>query len=249
MIRRSTLTKMGYNFNDCIHPKSDTEMLDDSTPCLQPKQSDPSVQPIQPGTPVQPAQHGQPEDPEQTLRTVESEQTMQPEKPEVQNSMPGDGHCSETVKAETGDMDPAIPDQVLQRYLDNEFVDKIAGNRIFYTKAFFPAMYRKIHDEGMSYVEAYESLGFKISELGKNRAEQAGKKTMDKAEKDQLYTVDLRNYDGSIPLDEMPSMTMAEELAYLQSRVIYLEALVEAQKKIRSILADSSISLSRNFQR
>ncbi|MGN0270352.1 MAG: hypothetical protein ACI4CX_06625, partial [Candidatus Weimeria sp.] len=44
-------------------------------------------------------------------------------------------------------------------FLDNEFVKDFNGDRLYYTKDFDIAMYKKIHDEGMSYVDAYNALG------------------------------------------------------------------------------------------
>lgn len=135
-----------------------------------------------------------------------------------------------------------IDDGKLIPYLDNPYVKGIHGTRIFYTKDFYVAMYKRIHDEKMSYEEAYESLGFKVSELGLNRARQAGKNTMEKAKADKLFSVNPASYDGSIPLEQMPKLTQEEEIAQLKARVIYLEATNEIQKKIRSILAENYTS-------
>ena len=99
-------------------------------------------------------------------------------------------------------------------------------------------MYKKIHDEGMTYVEAYNALGFDTKILGENRANSAGKRVMQMARENKLFTVDPSNYDGSVPREEMGELAPEEEIAYLKARNMYLEELVEAQKKIPSLLAE-----------
>ena len=129
--------------------------------------------------------------------------------------------------------------------MDNVYVANIHHQKIFYTKDFYIAMYKRIHDEKMTYVQAYESLGFSVAQLGKTRAEQAGKKAMEKARQNKLFTVDPANYDGSQPMDEMPALNPEEQMAYMKARIIYLESLVEAQKKIPFILEDAYTSLRK----
>lgn len=137
------------------------------------------------------------------------------------------------------------PDPELIPLFDNQYVANIHHQKIFYTKDFYIAMYKRIHDENMSYVQAYESLGFSVEKLGKTRAEQAGKKAMEKARQNKLFTVDPSNYDGSQSLEEMPELSPEEKMAYMEARIIYLESLVEAQKKIPFILEDAYTSLKR----
>ena len=57
---------------------------------------------------------------------------------------------------------------------DNPYTLRIRGNNIYYTEAFYLEMYRLSHVEGLTYVEAYERLGYDTALLGKRRAEQAG---------------------------------------------------------------------------
>ena len=85
----------------------------------------------------------------------------------------------------------------LAKYLDNPFVSEIHGNRIFYTNEFYVAMAKRIHDEEMTYEDAYESLGFHVSDLGINRAQQAGKNAMEKF-KQGKFIPKPGSYDGSI---------------------------------------------------
>ncbi len=138
------------------------------------------------------------------------------------------------------------PDPQLIPLFDNPYVANIHHQKIFYSKDFYVAMYKRIHDEHMSYVQAYESLGFSVAKLGKTRAEQAGKKAMEKARQNKLFTVDPSSYDGSMSLDEMPALSPEEERAYMKARIIYLESMVEAQKKIPSVLEDIFTSSKKN---
>ncbi len=131
-----------------------------------------------------------------------------------------------------------MPSDEIVPFLDNPFLDTFHGHTIVYHKDFYVAMYKKIHDENMTYVQAYNALGFDTKILGENRANSAGKRVMQMARENKLFTVDPSNYDGSVPREEMGDLAPEEEIAYLKARNMYLEELVEAQKKIPSLLAE-----------
>lgn len=133
------------------------------------------------------------------------------------------------------------PDDKIIPYLDNEFVTGFKEDRLYYSKDFDVAMYKKIHDEGMTYVEAYNALGFDTKILGENRANAAGKRVMEKARVHKLFTTSETSYDGSVPFEKMGQLTPEEERAYLKARTHYLEEMLLTQKKIRSELEDSFI--------
>ena len=135
------------------------------------------------------------------------------------------------------------PTAVIKPFLDNPFLKDFRGDDIIYTKDFYVAMYKKISEEHMTYVAAYNSLGFSTAVLGENRANSAGKRAVQMAREDRLFTVDPSSYDGSVPREAMGAMSPAEELAYLKARNSYLEELATAQKKLRSELADMTTSL------
>ena len=128
--------------------------------------------------------------------------------------------------------DVELPPDELVPFLDNQFMADFHGNTIVYSKDFYVAMYKKIHDEGMTYVQAYNALGFDTKILGQNRANSAGKRVMKMADENKLFTVDPSSYDGSVPMEEMGELAPEEKMAYLVARNAYLEELVEAQKKI-----------------
>ena len=130
------------------------------------------------------------------------------------------------------------PPEEIQPFLDNPFLKDFRGRDIIYTKDFYVAMYKKISEEHMTYVAAYNSLGFSTAVLGEDRANSAGKRAM------QLGRADPSSYDGSVPREAMGAMSPLEELAYLKARNAYLEELVAAQKKLRSALEDTTISLN-----
>ena len=127
---------------------------------------------------------------------------------------------------------------------ENRFVADYRGGDIIYSSDFYIAMYKKIHDEGMTYVQAYNALGFDTEVLGTDRANSAGKRAMKMAEEDRLFTVKKENYRGSASPEKIgyDRMTPEEKLAYLEARNAYLEYAIEAQKKIRSELAAKYIS-------
>ena len=142
------------------------------------------------------------------------------------------------------ELDELPPDEIVP-FLDNPFLDTFHGHAIVYHKDFYVAMYKKIHDEGMTYVEAYNALGFDTKILGENRAYSAGKRVMKMAGQDKLFTVSPANYDGTVPPDKMGELAPAEKLAYLEARNAYLEEVVEAQKKIPSLLEEIYTSSKR----
>lgn len=124
--------------------------------------------------------------------------------------------------------------EALRKSVDeNRFVADYRGGNIIYSSDFYIAMYKKIHDEGMTYVQAYNALGFDTGELETDRANSAGKRAMKMAEEDRLFTVKKENYRGlatpeEIGYDRMPP---EEKLAYMEARNAYLECTIEAQKK------------------
>lgn len=130
------------------------------------------------------------------------------------------------------------PDDKIIPFLDNPFVTGFKGERLFYSKDFDVAMYKKITEEKMTYVQAYNALGFDTEVLGTDRANAAGKRAMEKARNNKLFTIDETSYDGSVPMDQMGNMSPEEERAYLKARTRYLEEVIIAQKKIRSALEE-----------
>ena len=122
------------------------------------------------------------------------------------------------------------PTDVIKPFLDNPFLKDFRGDDIIYTKDFYVAMYKKISEEHMTYVAAYNSLGFSTAVLGENRANSAGKRAVQMAREDRLFTVDPSSYDGSVLREAMGAMSPVEELTYLKARNSYLEELVAAQK-------------------
>ncbi len=52
---------------------------------------------------------------------------------------------------------------------NKRYVSAVHGNKIYYTKEFYRAMYDAVHN-GKGAVDAYASLGFDVRELGEDRA-------------------------------------------------------------------------------
>ena len=127
---------------------------------------------------------------------------------------------------------------------DNKFVAELTKNMdaFIYTKDFYVALYKQL-ESGMTSIEAYESLGFDTKKLGKNCAQSAAKRARQKS-KNGEFEPKAENYDGSIPIEEMPEMTLEEKVAYQEARIRYLEDYVEFQKKMPSILEEIYSSYS-----
>ena len=120
--------------------------------------------------------------------------------------------------------------EAIYKATDNDFVEDLNGSRLIYTKDFYIALHKKL-EAGMGAVEAYKSLGFDVNALGKERAYAAAQRAK-AMEINDMYTIDPSNYDGSATREMMGDLTPQEELAYLKVRNIYLEELVELQKKM-----------------
>lgn len=128
-------------------------------------------------------------------------------------------------------------DEVRERLLANEYVVRFENNRITYSRDFHIEMYRRIHDLRMTYVQAYEDLGFDVGLLGTNRANAAGRRTMEMYRSNRLFAADPGDWDGTVPMGEMGDLPPEQELAYLRARNLYLEAVVKALKKTPSASA------------
>lgn len=133
--------------------------------------------------------------------------------------------------------------KILQSIDDNDFVDDVdpVNMKFTYSKDFYVVM-AKLLKNGKTAVEAYEALGFDTSIVGKNRAYMAAKRALKNAEKEN-YGISPGDYDGSIEREKMGELSPEEELAYYKARSLYLEKVVEFQKKIPQILAKNGISL------
>ena len=133
------------------------------------------------------------------------------------------------------------PPKEIWDQLENEFVADYRKGRIIYSKDFYVALYKKIQ-EGMTYVQAFEALGFSTKVLGTDRANACGKRAVQMAKEGTLNTVDPSSYDGSVPMEMMGKMTPEEEMAYLKARNIYLETIFEIKKKTLSELLEKPVS-------
>lgn len=139
------------------------------------------------------------------------------------------------------------PPREIWDQLENEFVADYRKGKIIYSKDFYVALYKKIQ-EGKTYVQAFEALGFSTKVLGADRANACGKRAVQMAKEGKLNTVDPSAYDGSVPMEKMGTMTPEEEFAYLKARNIYLETVFEIKKKTLSELLGrpaSSIKVKR----
>ncbi len=138
-----------------------------------------------------------------------------------------------------------VPAKEIMPFLDNPFCRDFQGSSIIYSNDFYIALYKKISEENMTYVEAYNALGFDTKVLGENRANSAGKRAVQMAKEDRLFAINPANYRGNVPREMMGNLSPEEELAYLKARNLYLETVIEIQKKTRLELAAMNTSLKQ----
>lgn len=121
---------------------------------------------------------------------------------------------------------------------ENEFVDDLdlGKKKLIYSKDFYVCLHKQLQ-AGKSNVEAYEALGFDTKKLGTDRAHAACRRALEMA-KDDKFAIDPSSYDGSVPREMMGELTPEEELAYLKARNMWLERVIEFQKKLPSELEE-----------
>ena len=120
----------------------------------------------------------------------------------------------------------------------NEFVEELDldKKKLIYSKDFYVCLYKQLQ-AGKSNVEAYEALGFDTKKLGTDRAHAACRRALEMA-KDDKFAIDPSSYDGSAPREMMGELTPEEEIAYLKARNMWLESIIEYQKKLPSELEE-----------
>ena len=140
------------------------------------------------------------------------------------------------------EMNRAIPDGIAA-YANHPYVKTIAKNGdIYYTDEFYAAMYEKITKESMTYVEAYNALGFDTSVLTEDRAYSAGKRAVQRARNRRAFERNPAEFDSDTPFEEMMSrylngsMTREELYANMAARLIVLEEIHKELKKTISSL-------------
>ena len=127
-------------------------------------------------------------------------------------------------------------------YVGHPYVRTVASNGdLYYTDEFYSAMYEKITRDGMTYVEAYNALGFNTAILTEARANAAGTRAVKMIQKKKLFEKNIADYDSDTPFDEMVRKCLAGEMtrdelyANMAARIIVLEEVnKELLKKTKS---------------
>ena len=78
-----------------------------------------------------------------------------------------------------------------------------------YTKDFYIALYKQL-EKGMTAIEAYESLGFNTKTLEKT-VRSLRPNEQDKKARNGEFEPKADNFDGSVPIEEMPEMSLEEK--------------------------------------
>ena len=128
----------------------------------------------------------------------------------------------------------------LSAYANHPYVRIIANNgNIYYTEEFYSAMYEKIKGENMTYVEAYNALGFDTAVLTEARANSAGTRAVKMMEKKKLFEKSPADFDSDTTFEEMVKkcvsgeMTRDELYANMAARLIVLEEMNKTLKKTK----------------
>jgi hypothetical protein len=136
------------------------------------------------------------------------------------------------LKASIANVDLSRLTPEIAHAFENDYVETLRKGKLVYSQKFYQDMYKHIKEENMTYIEAYTACGFDVEELGKDRANSAGKRAMDMADDGSLWRILPTDMDATIPLDKMDqSMDDAHKLAYFQARCMYLEAELEYEKE------------------
>ena len=116
----------------------------------------------------------------------------------------------------------------LKKAAENKrYVSAVHGNKIYYTKEFYRAMYDAVHN-GKGAVDAYASLGFNVRELGEDRAFAAARRAEQMSE---TGFAKMTDFDGTRARSAYGKLTPDEEIAYYKARNLYLEMLIKLEKK------------------
>lgn len=131
-----------------------------------------------------------------------------------------------------------IPEEIMA-YAGHRYVRLIAKNGDFYyTDDFYSAMYEKITQGNMSYVEAYNALGFDTEVLTEARANSAGTRAVKRMKNRKLFEKSPADFDSDTTFEEMVKkcvdgdMSREELYANMAARLIVLEEMNKALKKL-----------------
>ena len=126
--------------------------------------------------------------------------------------------------------------EIIRMYADNPYVDYIEKNgSIHYTYKCYKALYNKIVHGQMERLAAYESLGFDISVVGRDRAKQAAYRAVKMGEK--VIQKNPADYDSTLTVNEILEKAANGEydqddlIANLISHSIYMEEVDRSKKK------------------
>lgn len=84
----------------------------------------------------------------------------------------------------------------------------------------------------MTYVAAYNSLGFSTAVLGEDRANSAGKRAMQLGREGRLFTADPSSYDGSVPREATTGIYPVDNYYGIKAtELMPIQALIAARRR------------------
>ena len=131
----------------------------------------------------------------------------------------------------------------------NQYFAGLKGRQIIYSDGFHAAMYRLIQG-GMTYVQAYNALGFDTSVLGIGRANCAGQRAMAAARDGSLFNVDPAAFDGSKTMDwdKLGEMSVYEQNACMTARLLYMEEMLEMLRYVPVMIGEDEYFLKTRIE-
>jgi hypothetical protein len=125
--------------------------------------------------------------------------------------------------------------KAVEQPMKNGYVRSVGKRGIEYTTKFYAEIIDRMQSRHESSTQAYAAMGFDVEVLGAERAYQAAKHARQRQKEDRLRRTSPAKFNGTLTEAETPGfdeLTDEECLAYYQARLIYLQALANAQKKL-----------------
>lgn len=122
-----------------------------------------------------------------------------------------------------------ISEEAEAEALKNPYTNMVFQGKIDYSDEFYIDLFEQL-EQGKTATEAYSALGYNVEILGRNRADQAAKRARQKAKNGTLYA--CRTFNGDKTREEMGEMTPEEEIQWLKNRNLFLEVMIDYEKKV-----------------
>ena len=129
--------------------------------------------------------------------------------------------------------DARIEDSLKAMLGSNPYVTEVSGCRITYTDEFYEKMYSLTHGDGrLTYVRAYEDLGFDTDILGEDRANSAGRRAARRFEKLTVYGIsNTEDEKGDSFICTFMRVAQGDEFLFLKTTNTRFEEILRMQER------------------